>query len=145
MPRNSGRWMMLFGAAALCVGLCGCNSTFRRLTIRSDPPGALVILDGKEVGYTPYSTDFIYYGTRELTLVKDGFRTMTRQIRVAAPWYQIPPLDFFSDNLLPVKITNRQEFAFALEPVNPNDPALSVESLLNRANGLRSESQVGGP
>ena len=55
-------WLGLFIACAAS----GCVS--RRMTIHSNPPGALVLLDGKEIGYTPCSADFLYYGTREVTL-----------------------------------------------------------------------------
>ena len=50
----------------LACSLSGCVS--RRLTIRSDPPGALVELDGRRLGYTPVSVDFTYYATNEITL-----------------------------------------------------------------------------
>ena len=113
------------------------------MTIRSDPPGALVLLDGREVGYTPFTTDFIYYGTREITLIKPGFKTLTTLQKVPPPWYQIPPLDFFSENVVPCKITNRQEFYYPLVPTDPSESA--IDSLLNRAKSLRSETQVQTP
>ena len=119
------------------AGSSGCM--YRRLTIRSDPPGALVMIDGREVGFTPYSTDFIYYGTREITLIKDGYETLTVMQPVPPPWYQIPPLDFVSDNFLPFKVTNRHEFVYALEP----QQIPPVEDLIDRANHLRSETQFG--
>ena len=105
MRRRTATIVLLLLAVA---GSSGCM--YRRLTIRSDPPGALVMIDGREVGFTPYSTDFIYYGTREITLIKDGYETLTVMQPVPPPWYQIPPLDFVSDNFLPFKVTNRHEF-----------------------------------
>ena len=123
--------------AVACTGLNGC--VYRRMTVRSDPPGALVLLEGEEVGYTPYSLDFNYYGTREITLVKDGYQTETVLQEVPAPWYQHPGIDFFADNLLPFNVTNRHDFTYKLRPqvVVPDD------ELLNRANSLRIESQTG--
>ena len=121
----------------LCLNLCGCM--FRRMTVRSNPPGAMVLVDGKEVGYTPMTMDFTYYGTREIQLVKAGYETRTVMQHVPTPWYEVPPLDFFSDNLLPVKVTNRHEFTYVLQPRRfvPN------QELLDRAWQLRSESHVG--
>ena len=49
----------------------------RRLTIRSNPPGALVYVDDYQIGTTPVSTDFVYYGTRKVRLVKSGHETLT--------------------------------------------------------------------
>jgi hypothetical protein len=59
--------------------------------------------------------------------------------RVQTPWYQVPPLDFFSDNLTPFKITNRHEFAYSLQPSRP----AATNELLDRANSLRFEAQSG--
>ena len=47
----------------LCASQSGCVE--RRLTIRSNPPGALVYVDDYTIGVTPVSTSFIYYGTRK--------------------------------------------------------------------------------
>ena len=77
----------------------GC--VYRRLIVRSDPPGARVLIDGQEVGYTPTGIPFTYYGTRRLTLVKPGFETHSELVTIPPPWYQWMPLDFVSDNFLP--------------------------------------------
>jgi len=129
-----------WGLVLLCLILgSGCASNFhRRMTLRSDPPGALVLLEGNEVGYTPVSIDFDYYGTREITLVKDGYETLPVMLKVASPWYQKVPLDVVSDNLLPVKVTDRQEYTFTLTRAEIQ----SNEQLLQRAKGLRSEAQM---
>lgn len=59
---------LLAGAAVAAAGGC----VQRRMTVRSNPPGALVYVDDYQIGTTPVSTDFIYYGTRKIRLVKDG-------------------------------------------------------------------------
>lgn len=110
------------------------------MTIESNPAGALVLLDGKEVGYTPVSADFTYYGTREVTLIKDGYQTQTFPARLQTPWYQHIPLDFFSDNFSPHQVTNRHRFQYQLMPRDPLED--TDESLLNRGNAFRSEALV---
>jgi len=118
----------------------GCVS--RRMTIRTNPPGALVEVDGERLGLTPVSSDFLYYGTREITISAPGYETLTVAQPVPPPWYQIFPFEFFSDNLLPFRVTNRHEFVYQLRP---RDPQLDVEDrLMERARGFRSQSQVGG-
>lgn len=112
---------------------------FRRMTVASDPPGALVYVDGVERGHTPVSLDFIYYGTREIKLVKDGYETLTVLQPIPTPWYQIPPIDFFADNLLPFKVTNRHYFHYTLQ----QQVHVPFEELRDRANALRSEAQIG--
>lgn len=115
----------------------GCVS--RRLMVYSNPPGAMVLLEGREIGYTPTAVDFTYYGKRELTLIKDGYETTTKLVPVRAPWYQWPGVDFFSDNLLPFRVTDRQSASFDLQPQQmvPN------QELLNRGKELRGEAQIG--
>jgi hypothetical protein len=112
---------------------------FRRMTIRSEPSGALVLVDGREVGYTPHTGDFLYYGTREITLIKDGYETLTVLQEFPPPWYQVPPLDLVTDNFLPFTLTNRQQFCYSLQP----QVIVPTEQLLDRANSLRSQAQIG--
>jgi hypothetical protein len=116
----------------------------RRMTIRTDPPGAKVLVDGEEIGFTPVSMDYTYYGTREITLVKDGYKTRTFNQKVPTPWYQIIPLDFVTDNFALTKINDRREFAYALEP----EQVVPSQEVLDRANGLRSnalQTEMGFP
>ena len=120
-----------------CSLLTGCVS--RRLTIRTNPSGALVKLNGKKLGFSPVSTDFIYYGTYEIELIKDGYETETIQQTISPPWYQRFPIDFVSDNLMPFRKTDRYEYTWPLRPKS----MIPTDDLLNRANQLRSESLIG--
>ena len=129
--------LLVLIVAGCCAG-SGCNSVRRRMTVRSDPPGALVMFEGREVGVTPVSVDFTYYGTREMTLVKDGYETLTVMQAVNTPAHQYFPIDFVSDNLLPFRVRDRHEFSFKLEPKT----LLPDNELLDRAGGLRTESQL---
>jgi len=132
-PNLGLRWGALL---LLGIALTSSGCMHRRLTVRSDPPGANVVIDGEEVGYTPVSIDYTYYGTREVTLRKDGFKTLTTPVKLSTPWYQIFPLDFISDNFALTKINDRREVTYALVRENL-EPSQDVE---NRANGLRSEA-----
>jgi hypothetical protein len=129
----------LIALCLACLSLTGCSHNMnRRMTIRSEPPGALVLLEGEEVGYTPVGIDFNHYGTREITLIKDGYETVTAMQKVRSPWYQKLPLDFVSDNFSPVKINDRLDYTFTLN----KQELVSNDQLLQRAKGLRSQSQV---
>ncbi len=140
--RPTGRALRLLAWLVVAsVGMLPAGCVHRRLTIRSDPPGAHVSIDGEELGITPVSTDFTYYGTHEITLTKSGFETLTVMQPVPTPWYQIPPLDLIADNFWPFSVTNRHEFTYRLTPRQPP----STEALLERARELRSESQLGIP
>src|SRR5688500_2863957 len=75
----------------------GCAGVRRELTVESDPPGALVYLNGDEVGRTPMTREFTYYGTMDLQLRKDGYQTLSARPRVWAPLWQIPPIDLLAE------------------------------------------------
>ena len=109
------------------------------MTFVSNPPGAMVLLDGKEIGYSPASADFIYYGTRRVTMIMDGYETKTDLVTVSAPFYQWPIIEFFTDNFSPARITDRRMFKFDLQPKQ----LVPDEQLRDRARKLRSEAQMG--
>ena len=96
----------------------------RRLTVRTNPPGAVAYLDNVELGKTPISRNFDYYGIRELKLIKEGYEPYTEMIHLRAPWYQWVGLDFFSEILMPGTITDERVYPITLKPqqvVSPYD------------------------
>jgi len=105
----------------------------RRMTIRSNPPGALVYVDDYQVGTTPVSTDFIYYGTRKIRLVKDGYETLTVRQPFPLPWYQVFPLDFVTENIWPWEIRDERVVDLAMVPAASTPP----EEVVGRAEAAR--------
>jgi PEGA domain-containing protein len=109
----------------------------RRLNVRTNPPGALVYVDNQQIGTTPCSVDFTYYGTREIRMIKPGYETLTVNQPIPTPWYQIPGIDFVSENLVPMKIRDNRTVAFNLSPAI----VVPKEQLLERANQLRQDTR----
>jgi hypothetical protein len=128
--------LILLGLVLALAASSGCVE--RRMTIRSNPPGAVVYIDDYEIGVTPVSTDFVYYGTRKMRLVKDGYETLTVLQPVPSPWYEVPPLDFFSENLTPGEIRDHRVLDFNLTP----QIVVPTNELLGRAENLRQGSRV---
>ncbi len=122
-----------FCACMLLVGLAAMGCVQRRMTIRSSPPGALVYVDDYQIGTTPVSTDFIYYGTRKIRLVKDGYETLTVRQPFPLPWYQVFPLDFVSENLWPGEIRDERVVDLAMAPMAATPP----EEVVARAEQAR--------
>jgi hypothetical protein len=120
-------------ALVLAAMLLPTGCVRRRLAVRSNPPGALVFVDNQQIGTTPCSVDFTYYGTREIRLVKPGYETLTVNQPIPTPWYEIPPLDFVSENLMPNKIMDHRTASFEMQP----QLIVPTEQLLDRANQLR--------
>lgn len=126
-------------ALAVLTLLAPAGCVRRRLTVRSNPPGAQVFIDDQEVGTTPCSTAFTYYGTRKLTLIKDGYRTETLYHKVPPPWYEYPPLDFLAETLVPYEIRDERIVDVQLVP----QEVVSEARLRERAEGLRGQARVG--
>jgi len=136
-PRSVSWPMLLCLAVGIPLLLTGCVR--RRLMVRSNPPGAIVYVDNQPIGTTPCATDFVYYGTREIRLVKPGFETLTVSQPIPAPWYEIPPLDFVSENLIPQKIQDYRTVSFNMVP----QVIVPTEQLLSRAEQLRQSTMQG--
>ncbi|MBL8826520.1 MAG: PEGA domain-containing protein [Planctomycetaceae bacterium] len=124
--------MVLMSSASGCIQ--------RRLTVRTNPPGALVYIDNYEIGTTPVATDYVYYGTRNVRIVKDGYETLEVKQYIPAPWYDWFPLDFVTENLVPVELRDERALDFELKPqmVKP------THELMSRAEGLRRGNQTAG-
>jgi hypothetical protein len=123
-------------ALAICALQSGCVQ--RRITIRTNPPGALVYIDDYPIGTTPCSTDFVYYGTRKVRIVKSGYETLTVMQPIPAPWYQYPGLDFITENLIPGEIRDERVVEYQLVPqtIVPNTQLLERgENLRHAASG----------
>lgn len=102
--------------------------------VRTNPPGALVFIDGQEIGRTPVATPFTYYGTRKFRIVKDGYETINVTQPFPAPWFEIPPLDFISENLVPQEIRDERVVEFDLSP----KAQAAMGDVLIQADQLRS-------
>jgi hypothetical protein len=124
--------------AMLCL-LPAVGCVRRRLTVRSNPPGAQVFIDNQEIGTTPCSASYVYYGTRSITVMKDGYRTEKILQKINPPWYEIPPLDFISENFIPREIRDERVVDVQLVP----EEIVPQPKLLARAQLLRDSANSG--
>jgi len=131
-PRRIATGLLLLGVAVLS----GCVE--RRYTLRTEPPGALAIVNGEEIGPTPVSRSFTFYGDREITFLLDGYETKTVIQPVNAPWWDNLATEFFTENLVPFNLRDEREFKYDLTPAR----APRADDLRNRAEQLRSEARI---
>lgn len=129
--------LLILPILLLPVAVSGCVR--RRMIVRSNPPGASVYVDKQFIGSTPAASAYTYYGTREIEVVADGFRTEKVLRKISPPWYQIPPLDFFSETLWPWELRDERVIDITLVPEQP----LSSETLMARADNFRLQSAQG--
>jgi len=55
------------------------------ISLTSKPSGAQVFLDGVEQGATPLTISGVSYGVHDMTVVKNGYYTFSRQVTVNSP------------------------------------------------------------
>lgn len=109
----------------LIVTSTGCLR--RRMTVRTNPPGAMVYVDRQYIGLSPASTNYTYYGTRNFEIVRDGYRTEKFLRKFNPPWYAIPPLDFVTETLWPYEVRDERIIDVQLSPEQsvPNDALIA--------------------
>jgi hypothetical protein len=128
---------LLFGVVMVSAAALPAEAIVRRrLNVNSNPQGALVYVDNQQIGTTPCSVDFTYYGTREIRLIKPGFETLTVNQPIPAPWYQYTPIDFVAENLVTMKIRDNRTVNYNLAP----QLIVPTQELIDRANQLRQDT-----
>ncbi|HTU23697.1 MAG TPA: PEGA domain-containing protein [Gemmataceae bacterium] len=112
----------------------------RRLTIYSEPTGALVYHNGNYLGPTPVDRYFVYYGKQQFRLIKEGYETRDIVQDISPPWYEWPGIDFLTENIWPFKVRDVRRFSYAMRPLRSIPP----EEVRQRAEELRARGQIIG-
>ena len=117
----------------------------RRISITSEPPGALVVLNDVELGVTPLETSFRDFGVYELRVSKPGFEPVVEARTAHAPVWEWPGIDLVT-MALPWTIHTRVHWDVSLQPVPQGGTAegdAAERALLDRANQMRARSGDG--
>ncbi len=120
----------------LALATTGCVE--REWTLRSEPAGAIVYVSHVEVGRTPVTIDFTWYGDYEVIFRKEGYETLKTSVKIDPPWFEVPGADFFSE-IAPWTYHDRRETLHVLEMKKTPDD----DSLKNRAEEMRKENISG--
>jgi PEGA domain-containing protein len=133
-------------AAALVVvlPLCGCVERF--LKIDSDPPGAHLYVNGVDRGVAPVEVPFTYYGTMRvdawLDTATDRRPGVTQLVDLPTPWYEVFPLELFSELFDPVTHVDGHAVTIAIPPAQAAEASAAREAdLRKRAEELRAETR----
>ncbi len=147
---RAARAALLVGAV---LGLSACVE--RTIFIRTDPPGAEVLLDSKHVGKSPVEVPFTHGGTHEIIvfrhLEKDtegrriAYRPQVIYYDTESLTFDGPVLDFFVD-LNPVSIRDEHFVDIPLEKSDAIEryliaPDAFLDSLRERADITRRRSR----
>ncbi len=118
------------------TGLGGCLE--RDLTVTSEPPGAIVILNSVEVGRTPVTVPFTWYGDYDVMLRLEGYKTLVTHANVNAPIQEYPPFDLFAE-MTPTTISDHRFLHYKLQPyVPPTEDELKARADQLRQDNLKS-------
>jgi len=119
----------------VCLCLSGCVE--RKLTIKTNPQEALVILNDEEIGLSPVTVNFNWYGDYYVRIQKEGYETLNTHRELKGPWYDYFPFDFFAQIVNPSRIVDTYEWTFDLAPGQP----ISREELIQNAQKMQNQLQ----
>lgn len=138
MRNNKYAWLL---AVAVCgiMFLTGCVE--RKLTIVTEPSEAIVWLNDEEIGTTPVTVNFNWYGDYNVRIEKPGYEILNTHRPLPRPAHDKFPLDFFAEVLWPGTIVDAYTWTFDLEPYRQ----ASAEELIEKANQMRkkADSELG--
>jgi hypothetical protein len=95
----------------------------------------LVVLNDEEIGQSPATVPFNWYGDYNVRISKEGYETLKTHRRLKGPWYDKFPWDFFAQIVSPKKIRDTYEWTFELAPKQPPNRDL----LIQRAQDLKEK------
>jgi len=124
-------------AASLLVLIVLAGCVERELTINTKPQGALVVLNDEEIGVSPVTVNFNWYGDYCVRISKEGYETLNTHRMLKGPWYDHFPFDFFAQIVNPNRIVDSYEWTFELSPRRQ----ISREELIQNANKLKNQLQ----
>jgi len=139
----SGQWVRL-KLGILFVGVFCSGCVERQLTIVTTPPGALVYLNDEEIGESPVTTPFKWYGDYNVRISKPGFQTLHTHRLLEGPWYDSFPFDFLAQIVNPKRITDSYEWSFELNAKQPMDRDALIAQALSLGQHMDDSAQEDG-
>ena len=107
----------------------------RKLTINTEPQGALIMLNDEEIGISPVTVSFEWYGDYWVRISKEGYESLNTHRPLKGPWYDMFPFDFFAQIINPDRIVDSYEWTFSLDPKKQ----ISREELIQAAEKLKNQ------
>lgn len=132
MPRRNLLALIVVSLIANLL-LGGCVE--RKLTINTEPQGAIVLLNDEEIGVSPVTVSFSWYGDYNVTIRKEGFETLKTHRILKGPWYDKFPFDIFAQILSPKRIVDSYEWTFELS----DRQQINREKLIQDAQQLKEQ------
>ena len=139
MKRGNCKKLLLGLLAVLLLTGVGCVRRTARFT--TVPEGARVLLNDREIGTTPATVEFTWYGDYDVVYRLEGHETVKTNVVINPPLYQLFPLDFVAEVLWPGELHDHHEIPTQqLQPLQLPDR----DELIERARELRDRALFEG-
>jgi len=119
--------------AGALLAVAGCVR--REIEVTSTPPGALLTLNGREVGRTPVTVEFTFDGTYDVRLRLDGYDPVIGSGRTEAPVWDFVGADLVAE-VFPAELHRVDRWHFELLP-----EAQAEVGLMDRAKAAREAAR----
>ena len=129
------RYKGLFILTIIFAGLFLTGCVERKLTINTEPQGAIVTLNDEEIGTSPVTVGFQWYGDYNVSISKAGYETLKTNRELKAPLHDKFPFDFMAQCLNPKRIEDKYEWTFTLE----EKKAVDRDELIKEAQKLKEQ------
>jgi len=132
---NMKKWNLpaLIALLTAAIFITGCVE--RRLTINTNPQGAVIALNDEEIGTSPATVSFNWYGDYNIRASKEGYETLKTHRMLKGPWYDKFPFDFFAQIVNPKRIVDSYEWTFDLS----ERKQIPREQLIEKATQLKTK------
>ncbi len=128
---------LIIMTTSVLIILLAAGCVERELTINTQPQGAVVTLNDEEIGTSPVTVSFNWYGDYCVRISKEGYETLNTHKELKGPWYDKFPFDFFAQIVSQKRTVDKYEWTFALEEKKQVNP----QELVEKAQQLRKELQ----
>ena len=130
---KKGMFALITVCLIVSLLLSGCVE--RNLTINTEPQGALIILNDEEIGTSPVTVSFEWYGDYWVRISKEGYESLNTHRPLKRPLHDRPLFDFFAQIINPNRIVDSYEWTFPLEPRKQ----ITREELIQAAEKLKKD------
>lgn len=113
LPFNRSRWGFSLFAFALLLFVSGCGVR-SSVIVTSEPSGAMVTMNGVNIGETPVQRPFTWYWYYDFRAEKEGYEPLFQRERFRAPIYLWAGLDLLME-MMPFYVYDTKRVHLVLE------------------------------
>ena len=126
-PGTRSLFLILTMATGLLLGGC----VRRVVEVTSEPSGAIVWMNDREVGTTPCTVEILHYGTYDVRLEKPGYEPRTQGMKATPPAWDLPGPDLVAE-LIPTELVSRNAWHVVLDVESMDDEAVLQRAVIAR-------------